>query len=215
MRRCPQWVVTRGAAVSELPQGAQPSSSTARLVNSVLWNDTAPAAPEIGYSKGFVMSPVPLEVDHDDLDGGCDASPGTLLVCGMNVDADPLFTDAANDDLTPAAASPAIDQGADAALPADLADLDGGADLAEPTPLDRAGAPRIAGAAVDLGANEHPKFGPSPRKPQRSPSSQRDAVPLTGSDRSRRSATASHRTSRLGRASWKHPAAGAGSDRGP
>jgi len=84
---------------------------------------------------------------------------------------DPIFTDpdGPDDDLSTwedndfslAPGSPAIDLGDVSWLGADVADLDGDGDTAEPLPLDFTGPPRVAGASVDLGACEGP-WGPFP-----------------------------------------------------
>src|SRR5262249_32609420 len=75
-----------------------------------------------------------------------------------NIDGDPLFVDAdgadntigtADDNLTVAAGSPAINRGNNAVVAPDENDLDGDANTAEPTPFDRAGQPRFADACFD------------------------------------------------------------------
>lgn len=58
-----------------------------------------------------------------------------------------------------APASPAIDAGSNATIPADAFDIDGDNDLAETLPLDQTGFVRLAGSAVDIGAVE---FVPAP-----------------------------------------------------
>ncbi len=73
---------------------------------------------------------------------------------GADKKTDPLFVNAAVDDFHLQAASPAIDGGADAALPADSFDQDGDSDTAEPIPFDYADNPRRAGSRVDNGAYE-------------------------------------------------------------
>ena len=50
--------------------------------------------------------------------------------------------------------SPAIDAGNGAALPTDVADIDGDSDTGELLPLDLTGRMRVAGDRVDLGAYE-------------------------------------------------------------
>lgn len=83
-----------------------------------------------------------LDISYCDIEGGLGSivttSPGT------NIDADPLFVDAANDDYALTAGSPCIDAGAPdmAGVPFRLTDL--------------AGNMRISGSAIDIGAYEYP-----------------------------------------------------------
>jgi hypothetical protein len=128
-------------------------AAVTRLVNSILWGNDAPDGSEIAMI-GVLGTPLPLQVDHDDIQGGCVAS--TMIACGANLDVDPQFTNAPAGDLTLLPPSPVVDQGDVTALPPDLADLDGDADTAEPTPLDRLGNARVTGSSVDLGAYEVP-----------------------------------------------------------
>lgn len=77
---------------------------------------------------------------------------------GNNIDADPLFVDAAGGDLHLMASSPAIDAGATALAVADDADADADGNVVELGPdLDLLA--RLSGSAVDLGAYE---FGAPP-----------------------------------------------------
>jgi hypothetical protein len=71
-----------------------------------------------------------------------------------NIDLDPLFVSAVNDDYRLADGSPSIDTGSNAALPADELDLDDDGDVKEPLPVDLDDAPRVVGPAVDMGAYE-------------------------------------------------------------
>ncbi len=87
-----------------------------------------------------------IDVTHSDVQGGYDGDG--------NIDADPLFVDAAGGDLHLTSGSPCVDTGDAASLPDDVADLDGDADVSEPLPVDLDGAPRVAGEALDLGAYE-------------------------------------------------------------
>ena len=84
----------------------------------------------------------PETVNADQADGDAD---GLGTDGGGNIDADPSFADAdgaddtagtADDDVRLQAASPCIDAADNDLVPADAADLDGDADVAETTPLD-------------------------------------------------------------------------------
>ena len=68
---------------------------------------------------------------------------------------DPLTTTNPQADLRLAADSPAVDAADAATLPADRYDLDADGVTDEPLPIDLAGSPRVAGAALDLGALEY------------------------------------------------------------
>jgi hypothetical protein len=88
------------------------------------------------------------------------AVEGDLLPGDGNQNADPLFVNddssAGPLDLHLGAGSPCIDAGSTALLLPDEVDLDDDGNLQEPTPLDLDGLPRVAGAAVDMGAYEAP-----------------------------------------------------------
>jgi predicted outer membrane repeat protein len=71
-----------------------------------------------------------------------------------NLNVDPLFVDAINDDLRLQSTSPAINAGSNASLPADTRDLDGDGNITEAIPLDIARNPRVNGTNVDMGAFE-------------------------------------------------------------
>jgi len=79
-----------------------------------------------------------------------------------NLVGEPTFADRALRDFRLAVGSVGIDAGLDAAVPADLFDLDDNGIVAEPVPFDQNGAPRIRNAQggtkrarVDMGAFEH------------------------------------------------------------
>ncbi|MCH8149259.1 MAG: hypothetical protein IH987_14960 [Planctomycetes bacterium] len=61
-----------------------------------------------------------------------------------NIDLDPQFVDAANDDLRLQAGSPCIDAADNTAVPPDQFDLDGDLDMNEPLPIDLDGSPRFS-----------------------------------------------------------------------
>ncbi|MBW2456189.1 MAG: hypothetical protein JRI68_16845 [Deltaproteobacteria bacterium] len=142
-----------GGAIHYLSR-EQAGNASPRLVNSILWNDSATTGAEIGSHDIVNVTEVLLEVDGNDIQGGCDSSPSSLLTCGTNLDVDPVFTNPGNGVYTLQSGSPVTNQGDGTELPADVADLDGDSDTQEATPLDRAGNPRVVGADVDLGAYE-------------------------------------------------------------
>jgi hypothetical protein len=123
----------------------------ALLVNSILWGNAASFQPELA-GMGSAANTRPLEVHDNDIEGGCVDS--AHLACGSNLEVPPAFGDAPGGDLTLLSTSPLIDEGHTPSLPPDLADLDDDGDTDEPTPLDRAGQPRVGGDAVDMGAYE-------------------------------------------------------------
>ncbi len=107
------------------------------LVNGIVWGNTAPASAQI---YGFPT------VTYSDVQGG--------FTGAGNIDADPLFVDAAAGDLRLQTTSPAVNAGSNAAVPADTSDLDGDGDTAEALPYDLGHKPRISGSVVDMGAYE-------------------------------------------------------------
>jgi hypothetical protein len=84
-------------------------------------------------------------------------SDQTLIhaVLAGNVDANPLFVNAAAGGYRLQAGSPCRDRGNNAALPADEADLSGDGNLSETLPRDLALRSRIEGTTVDMGAFEY------------------------------------------------------------
>ncbi|MBT8485286.1 MAG: hypothetical protein HKO59_13450 [Phycisphaerales bacterium] len=129
------------------------SPSASRVENCIFWQNDADQTPSASEILGE-LGPGPV-VTTSIVTGGY-AGAG-------NRDEDPQFVDAdgpddefgtPDDDLRLNAASPAVDTGDTSGLPADVADLDADGDLTEPTPLDHAGAARITGGVVDLGAHE-------------------------------------------------------------
>ncbi len=136
------------------PQAAGPEPT--RLVNSIVWGNTAGNNPNLeAIPFGFdIVDPVQLEVISSSIEGGC--APTELVTCTNALSDSPQFVDLGAGDLQLGPGSALIDAGDDGLLPPDLADLDGDGDVDEPTPLDLDELPRIAGAAVDLGALERP-----------------------------------------------------------
>jgi hypothetical protein len=101
------------------------------LTNCILWGDTLPEL-HTYWAPGYPGIPV---ITHCDIQGGW-ADIG-------NIDADPLFADAANGDYHLLPSSPCIDAGSNAAVPADVFDLDGDGNTTEPLPFDIDGNPRF------------------------------------------------------------------------
>lgn len=133
-----------GAIVHE--SSVSPGKREFRITSCILWNHGREIA-SLGDS--------PVMVTYSDIRGG-------WLGVGA-IDADPRFADpdgvdglpgTEDDDLRLGPGSPCIDAGSTAALPRDIADLDSDEDTLEPLPLDRAGAERVVGGAVDMGAYE-------------------------------------------------------------
>jgi len=119
------------------------SSFVAALLGAALLAPaSAPAAAQVQITNSIVQ-------------GGFAGGSGLL-------DADPQFADPAGGDYRLTAGSPALDAGANSALPADATDLDNDGDTSEPLPLGLGGNPRVedndgdpaTAAAVDLGAYE-------------------------------------------------------------
>ena len=120
--------------------GIYNDNSSPTLTNVILWGNTAPSGAGI-YNAG---SSAPV-ISYSDIQGGY-AGTG-------NINADPLFMDAANGNLRLQLTSPAIDAGNNAALPAGVTtDLDGNLRRVDiPTiPDSGSGTPPI----VDMGAYE-------------------------------------------------------------
>jgi hypothetical protein len=107
------------------------------LHNCILWGDSAPDSPEIDNDSSTPTISYSLVEgsggsDHWDANLGADA--------GDNIDADPLFVDAAGGDLHLGLDSPAVDAGNNDYVSV-MMDLDGN--------------PRIVNGRVDMGAYEY------------------------------------------------------------
>ena len=124
------------------------------LVNTILWNDSAPVGPELALSSGSEV-----RVAYCDVEGGFAGAfvdTSSVLTWGPgNIDADPQFL---SSHLDLSATSPCIDAGDNAGIPADRSDVDGDGNLHEPVPLDTVLAPlRINIASVpDTGSGAPP-----------------------------------------------------------
>jgi len=136
-------VTFSGNTAIEIGSGmANWSNSNPTLTNVILWGNTAPNGDGI-FNGGSTP-----QISTSDIQG-CGGSGSWNSACGTdgggNIEADPLFVDAANGNLRLQNASPAINAGNNAALPPGLlTDLDG--------------APRFVGVFVDLGAYENQTF---------------------------------------------------------
>jgi hypothetical protein len=123
---------------------------TFTITNCIVWGNAVSGTPnEIG-NDGMATA----TVSYSDVRGGY-AGTG-------NINVDPYFVRfASNGDYRVQPFSPCIDAGSNAALPADVADLDGDGNVAETLPLDLAGHARVVDgnndttATVDLGAFEY------------------------------------------------------------
>ena len=116
--------------------GLMVTSASATVSSSILWGNAAPAGPQVRVSL-----PVAVSISYCDLAGGPGAvsvQNGTVAWGAGNIDADPLL-------------------GASFRLPAGSPCIDAGDPAYAPPAgeLDLLGWPRLAGAAVDMGAVEH------------------------------------------------------------
>ena len=135
--------VIAGNTVSTLGGGIYcDTGSTPTIVNTILWFD--------GAQEIYVEVPGAAGVSYSNIQGGW---PGT-----GNINAVPMFADPANGDFRPAAGSPAIDAGLNAALAGQvMTDLDGNPRFVDdPASTDCPQAPGSCGIApiVDMGASE-------------------------------------------------------------
>lgn len=123
--------------------GMYNEGSSPTVANCILWGNTPD---EIADNTG---TPI---VTYSDVQGGYTGTG--------NIDADPLFVDAASGNVRLQTASPCIDLADNNALPTDTADLDNDANSIEPIPYDLDGRDRIVDGncngmlIVDIGAYE-------------------------------------------------------------
>lgn len=116
--------------------------------NCIFWDNTVPpgrTGSQIGSDPGH-----PTVVTYSDVQGGW---PGS-----MNIDADPLFVNATNNNYRLGTNSPCIDKGRSFSpgLPEDHGDLNWNENLTEATPLDLDLLTRRVNIKVDLGPYERP-----------------------------------------------------------
>jgi predicted outer membrane repeat protein len=122
------------------------------LTNVILWGNTASTGDQI-YNNSESIN-----ISYSTVEGGVDGdgiyfSGGEVNDGGGNLDKDPQFMDAANDDLHLQSTSPAIDAGDNDAVPAEITtDLDGGPRIVDYPP--EGGTGNGTSPFVDMGAYE-------------------------------------------------------------
>jgi hypothetical protein len=104
-------------------------NSNPTVTNSIFWGNTTPDGNEI-----YNLESEPL-VSYCDVKGGC--------VGIGNIDSDPLFVDADNDNFTLHPDSPCIDAADNNSVPTDITDVDGDGNTDEILPWDIVGNPRF------------------------------------------------------------------------
>jgi predicted outer membrane repeat protein len=125
-----------------------------RIINSIVWgNSDFGSSSEIRGNASIERSLIKIVTSDE---GEWDVGEYRQWTGQGNVFADPVFLDAAGGDFRLHPISPAVDHGILSALPPDAADMDGDGNRTEPLPLDFAGAQRLQGAGVDMGAFEAP-----------------------------------------------------------
>lgn len=129
------------------------------VTNVILWGNSATQGGSQVYNDNGDPSFSHCDIQGCGGSGSWDTDIGTDN--GYNIDADPLFADAAGGDLTLRPGSPAVDAGDTSVLPADTQDLDNDGDSAEAIPYDLNGNKRVQASAVDIGAYET-KIGSGP-----------------------------------------------------
>jgi predicted outer membrane repeat protein len=149
-------VTFSGNSATDYGGGMYNYAGSQTLSNCILWGNSAPDGPQIHNANADPSISYSLVEGSGGSGLDWDSSLGTDG--GGNIDADPLFADAANGDLHLQLTSPAIDAGDSSALPADTADLDGDGDTSEVLPLDLDGHARCVDMpdAPDTGAGSVP-----------------------------------------------------------
>lgn len=149
-------VTFSGNSATDYGGGMYNYAGNQTLSNCLLWGNSAPDGPQI---HGVNADP---SISYSLVEGSGGSGPDWDSSLGAdgggNIDADPLFVDAANGDLHLQLTSPAIDAGDNSALPADTADLDGDGDIFEVLPFDLDGYARCVDmpGAADTGAGSAP-----------------------------------------------------------
>ena len=115
------------------------------LDHSVVWP---------GAGSLFAGKKASVKTDHSFLPSGQALGNGDVALSASPFDPAGLGTDPAEVDLRLAVGSPCVDAFAADALPQDAWDADADGNVVEALPIDRAGRPRLSGAAVDAGALE-------------------------------------------------------------
>ncbi len=154
------------------------SGATVTIANSMIWNNTAvlPTA-SVREFQVFVQSGATVTVRNSLVlaglptraidGGGIQQTDPIFVTAGANVDGSGADSTPGtlDDNFDLAGGSPAIDAGDAADLPADVLDVNGNGNTAEPLPLDILGNNRVRAIGVDIGAYESSNAGVTPPEP--------------------------------------------------
>jgi hypothetical protein len=113
------------------------------LRNCILWDNESPV-PKAGEIFSVQVAGKITDAAHSNVKGGWSGDG--------NLNADPLFTDAANGDFTLKSGSPCLSAGLRTYLPVDTADLDVDGNASEAFPHDLGGRVQPEGNAIGMGA---------------------------------------------------------------